>query len=332
MTANDRLPHTRSMTPIKTNDATVVAEEALQAFDDLSGLQPGFRPTHAKGILLVGRFTPSPDAALLTRAPHLRRSSTPVTVRFSDFGGIPAVPDNDPNASPRGMAVRFHLAEHVHTDIIAHSVDGFPTRTAEEFVEFLSAIYASGLGVARPTPIERFLSTHRAALEFVHAPKPMPASFAKESFYAVNAYRFTNGEGVSRYGRYRIQPDGGNEHLDASAEAKAAPNFLFDEIKERLVKGPVKMRIVVQIAAKEDVVNDSTVRWPKDRSEIAFGTIELASVAPNNDAEQRHIIFDPIPRVDGIDPSGDPLTEVRAETYLMSGRRRRTSDPRPAQR
>jgi catalase len=300
----------------------------LHAFDDLNGPQPGFRPAHAKGVLLAGQFAPSPSAAALTRAPHLRRSSTPVTIRFSDFAGIPSVPDNDPTASPRGLAIRFHIAEHIHTDIIAHSVDGFPVRTAEGFLAFLRAIHASGPGVAKPTPIERFLAAHPAALEFVQVAKPMPLSFLTETFYAVNAYKFTNREGVGRYGRYRIQPEGGACYLDPAAETKAEPNYLFDELKARIAKGPVKMLIRVQVAAEGDIVDDSTVHWPKDRPEVDFGTVEVRSVIPNNDAEQRHIIFDPIPRVDGIEPSGDPLLEPRASVYLASGRRRRAGNPR----
>jgi catalase len=129
------------------------------------------------------------------------------------------------------------------------------------------------------------------------------------------------------YGRYRIHPDGANEYLDAAAAAKQAPNFLFDDIKAELADGTAKMKIVVQVAAKEDVVNDSTVHWPKDRREIEFGTIELVSILHDSDAEQRHIIFDPIPRVDGIEPSDDPLLEARAAVYLASGRRRRASTP-----
>jgi catalase len=308
----------------KTDPYTSLASEVLQVFDGLNGPQPGYRPAHAKGVLLAGVFTPLPTAKSLTRAPHALRSSTPVSVRFSDFAGLPTVPDNDPNASPRGMATRFHLAEHVHTDIVAHSVDGFPARTAEEFLEFLHALRASGPDVPKPAPVEIFLGSHPAALEFVQAPKPFPVSFFRESFFAVNAYKFTNGEGVTRYGRYRIRPDDGNEYLDAAAAAKMGPDFLFDEIKAKLAKGPGKMRISVQIASKDDVVNDSTVHWPADRSEIEFGTIELKSVIPSNDAEQRQIIFDPIPRVDGIESSGDPLLEPRASIYLMSGRRRRT--------
>ena len=313
------------MATAKNDPLTDLSRDVIQAFDDLNGLHPGFRPAHAKGILVSGLFQPSPGGSSLTRAPHLHRQSTPVTVRFSDFGGVPAIPDNDPNASPRGIAVRFHLAEHVHTDISAHSVDGFPVRTVEEFLEFLRAVRLSGPTAAKPAPIEVFLAAHPAALQFVQAPKPIPSSFAKDSYFAVNALKFTNQSGSGKYGRYRIRPDGANEYLDSAALAAKSPNFLFDEIAQRLAKGPVKLRIVVQLAAAGDVVDDATVHWPEDRPQVEFGTIQLNNVVPNNEAEQRHIIFDPIPRVDGIDSSGDPLLEPRAAVYLMSGRRRRAN-------
>jgi catalase len=164
-------------------------------------------------------------------------------------------------------------------------------------------------------------------LRFVQAPKPIPASFAKESFFAVNAYKFTNDGGVSRYGRYRIRPEDGTAYLDDAAAAAKSANFLMDEIKERLTKGPVEFEVVVQVAAANDVVDDSTIHWPEDREEVEFGTVRLAGIISNNEAEQRQVIFDPIPRVDGIEPSGDPLTEPRSAIYLMSGRRRRSAAP-----
>jgi catalase len=55
------------------------------------------------------------------------------------------------------------------------------------------------------------------------------------------------------------------------------------------------------------------------------GTITLTGRVDDTEPERRKIIFDPIPRVDGIDTSGDPLSEVRSEIYLRSGRRRRVS-------
>src|SRR5262245_56982462 len=107
-----------------------LAEKVLAGFERVFGSHPAFRAVHAKGLMCRGAFTPSAESAQLTRAEHIARPSTPVVVRFSDFAGLPTVPDNDPAAaSPRGMAVRFYLAEHVHTDIVAHSYNGFPVRT-----------------------------------------------------------------------------------------------------------------------------------------------------------------------------------------------------------
>jgi len=314
--------------PLTTDEKMLtLSREAIEVIDKVDrGIHPGFRPAHAKGILLTGVFTPSSEAASLTRAPHIHRSSTPVTVRFSDGGGMPTVADNDAqNASPRGCAIRFHLAEHTHTDIVGHSVDTFPSRTAEGLIDFFKAVMATDPAGPHPNAIERFLSTHPAALAFVQAPKPIPTSFARESFFAVSAFKFTNADGVSRYGRYRVLPVAGNEYLDDKAAAPKTPNFLFDEIKERIAKGAITFRIVVQLANDGDIVDDATVRWPEDRRRIAFGELSLTAISPDSVGEQQHIIFDPVPRVDGIEPSGDPLFEVRANVYLMSGRRRRAA-------
>jgi len=162
----------------------------------------------------------------------------------------------------------------------------------------------------------------------VQAPKPIPTSFARESFFAVSAFKFTNADGISRYGRYRVLPVAGNEYLGEIEAAARGPNFLFDETNERVAKQPVRFRVTVQLAAERDVTDDATVRWPEDRAQLAFGEISLTAIAPNNAREQQHIIFDPIPRVDGIEASADPLFEPRANVYLMSGRRRRAAGER----
>ena len=260
--------------PLTTDEKLLaLSRDVLKAFEKVDGgIHPGFRPAHAKGILLEGVFTPSPEASSLTSAPHIKRRSTPVTVRFSDFAGVPTVADNDPqNASPRGCAIRFHLDEHIHTDIIGHSVDMFPSRTAEEFLNFLNALIATDPAAPHPNSIEQFLGAHPAALAFVQTPKPIPASFARESFFAVSAFRFTNAEGASRYGRYRILPAAGNEYLDEAAAAARTPNFLFEELEQRLANGAAHFRILVQLAEDSDTVDNATVRWPENRPQVAFG-------------------------------------------------------------
>jgi catalase len=311
--------------------ALALARDVVKAFDNVNGGEhPGFRPAHAKGVMLAGVFRPSMEVASLTRAPHTQRE-TPVTARFSDFAGIPNIPDNSPEgAGPRGFALRFHLDEHAHTDIVAHSTDNFPVRTAEELIEFLNAVAASGPDQPHPNAIEQYLGSHPAALVFVQAPKPIPTSFAHESFFAVSAFKFTNAAGTSQFGRYRILPDAGNEYLDSAAAAAKGPDFLMEEVRQRIGKGEIKFHIVVQIAEAGDVTNDATVRWPEGRRHVKFGEIVLQTLVPQ-DEEHRRIIFDPVPRVDGIEASADPLFNARADAYLVSGRRRRAADQNASQ-
>jgi catalase len=312
--------------PLPTDEKILALSNAiLEKFEALFGVHPGFRPAHAKGIMLHGSFTPAPEAASLTRAPHFNRPSTPATVRFSNSTGVPVIPDNDPNADPRGCGIRFYLAERVHTDIVAHSTNAFPARTGQDFLEFLSAIAATDLSHIPGSPLEKYLGTRPAALAFVQAPKPTPASFAQESYFGLTAMRFTNPAGVSRYGRYRILPEAGKEHLKAAVAAAKGPNYLFDELEQRIAKEPVKFKVVVQLAEDGDTVNDVTVQWPENRKFLELGTLSFTEPVLDEAHEQKQIIFDPIPRVDGIEPSDDPLLELRAAIYLLSGRRRRAA-------
>jgi catalase len=230
------------------------------------------------------------------------------------------------------MAIRFHLGEHVHTDIVSHSTDGFPTRTGQEFLEFLRALAASDPSKPSPSPspLEQFLGAHPKALAFVQTPKPAPSSFAREAYFGVTAMRFINKDGVSRYGRYRIFPEAGVDHLSEAAAAARSTNFLFDELMARIGQSPITHRLLAQVAEEGDVVDDATVHWPEERTKIELGTIRLTAPMTAEAAEQKRIIFDPIPRVDGIEPSADPLLELRAAVYLMSGRRRRAATDSPS--
>ncbi len=307
--------------------SSTLVTDLLDALDKLAGgVHAGFRPVHARGLTCSGTFTPSPDAAKLTRAPHTARPSTPVTVRFSVAAGIPTVADNDPmGASPQGLAVRFHLADHVHTDVIAHSLNGFPARTGEEFLEFLRAAAASGPGAPTPPPIVAFLAAHPAAKAFVEAPKPIPTSYGRQAYFAITAFKFTNAAGQSRFGRFRLRPEAGTEFLTPEQAQKKTADFLAAELSERLARGPVGFRVLVQLAEPGDDVTDATAVWPETRPEVEFGALALRERADELAPDRRKIIFDPVPRVDGIDSAGDPLTAVRSELYLLSGRRRRAA-------
>jgi catalase len=244
----------------------------------------------------------------------------PITVRFSDFAGVPTVPDGDPLASPRGMAIKFHLPGGIDTDIVAHSYDGFLTRTAEEFLEFFRALAASGSG--NPDPLKSFLASHPQARRFADAPKPAPSSFATESYYAANAFHFINREGTSRPGRYRIRPEAGEEHLDPAEAARRPGSFLFDELAQRLSRGAVQFRLLVQLAAEGDPVDDSSQPWPEERPQVELGTLSITARVADSAAAERQLVFDPAKLVDGIELSDDQLPAIRSAVYAVSYRRR----------
>ena len=82
---------------------------------------------------------------------------------------------------------------------------------------------------------------------------------------------------------------------------------------------------VARAIATRDTWSGITVQWPAERKVVELGTVTLTEKVADDAHEQKNIIFDPIPRLDGIEPSDDPLLELRAATYLISGRRRRAA-------
>jgi catalase len=318
-----RIEETEPAMPQTTNQN--IYEQLVDTLETLFGKHPGYRPMNAKGTVCEGTFIPAETARALSRAAHLQGGTVPITVRFSDFTGIPPIPDGDPNASPRGIGIRFHLENGASTDLVAHSYDGFPVATAEEFLAFLRALAASGSDATKPTSMETFLANHPRAKQFVDAPKPAPASFASESYYAVNTFRFTNQSGTSRYGRYQIHPVAAEEFLSAKQAAELPSNFLFDEIVERFKRSPVQFRIVVQLAANGDSITDASQRWPVERARVELGTLSVIRTVADSDAQQRSLGFDPTRLVGGIEPSNDPLIKARSEIYAISYRRRNST-------
>jgi catalase len=301
-----------------------VPEQIVDTMNTLFGKHPGFRSAHAKGIVCEGEFTPAGAASALSRASHLQVQDKPVrvTVRFSDSTGIPNIPDGVPDASPHGMAVKFHLPNG-STDIVANAFNGFAVATPEDFLALLRAVAETGPNAPKPTPIEKFLGSHPKAARVVKTPKPTPASFATEPYFGVNAFVFTNKDDKARYGRYQLRPEAAEKFLTADEAAKKPANFLIDELGERLKKGPAKFKIIVQLAAEGDPVDDATAVWPDERPTVELGILSLTRLVADNDAAQRALAFDPLHLVDGIEGSDDPLLEARSAAYAISRRRRR---------
>jgi catalase len=274
------------------------------------------RAVHAKGVVLEATFEPAAEARRMSKA-AVFAGNIKATVRLSDTTGIPQIPDADPNASPHGLAVKFTLADGSEMDVVTHSFNGFPAANAAEFGEFLKAAAASGPGAAKPTPIEQYLKAHPNAVPFVTQQNSPPESFATTTYFGVNAFAFTDGSGNKTIVRYRFVPQDGDKYLDAAAAASKGPNYLLDEIAERIAKGPVAFDWFAQVAKPGDKADDPSTPWPEDRPLVKLGTLAITAKAADQEGLSKSLLFLPNNVPDGIEPA-DPMIDVRSQAYPIS--------------
>ncbi|MBD3848867.1 catalase family peroxidase [Bosea sp. SSUT16] len=314
----------QSTSPAPSASDAPLAEQLVNALNSAFGQHPDTRAVHAKGIVLTGEFVPSSAAQTVSKADFLQKDTgqIPITVRFSNFAGLLDVADNDPNlASPRGMAIKFEMKDGSSADIVSHSVNGFPAKTGAEFRDLFFAIGASGPNAQKPTPLDKFLDGHPAAKTFLTSVKPAPASYGTLPYFGVNAFKFTNARGDAVYGRYQIVPIAGEHYLTDDQRAKSAEDYLHSEMAERLKSGPVKFRLLLQIANAGDPIADPTRPWPDSRKLINLGEIQVSKLAPDSLVAQRDLLFVPDNVPDGIEPA-DPMISERSGAYAVSYGRR----------
>jgi catalase len=303
----------------RTSDTTPV--EMVNALNGVFGKQTQGRAIHAKGVILEGSFKALPSGSAFSRAPHFSGASIPITVRFSDFAGIPTISDTDGLASPRGMAIKFHLKNGIDTDLVAHSVNAFPSATTTDFHDLMVAIGTSPPGTASPTPAENYLGTHPAAKAFFGGLTPPPVSYATVAYYGVNSFEFTNQNGDVHVGRYQIIPAAGIHLLPGSEVSAAEPNYLRAEIAKRIQVEPATFVLQVQLAESGDAIANPSVSWPASRAIVKLGVITITRVVPDSEAQEQKLMFTPAAVADGIRPA-DPMVADRNAAYGVSYGRR----------
>lgn len=297
-----------------------VAEQLVNAMNKVFGVHPGFRANHAKGIVVEGRFNASPEAAGLSRAAQFSGAAIPVTVRFSDSTGVPDLPDGSDKANPHGMAVKFHLPDGSETDIVINSLKFFPVATGEEFRDLLLALADSPPNAAKPTKFEQFAANH-PSVPAAFSTVATPDSFADEEYYGIDAFVFVNKAGEKQAVRYQMLPEK-VVHLEKSDAAKQAPDFLMEELPQRLKQAPVTFHLKAQLAAADDPTKDPTKPWPENRKVVDLGVLTIDRTAENSAEDQKKLLFLPGQLTDGIEQSDDPLIDVRTAAYAVSFSRR----------
>jgi catalase len=230
-------------------DNAPLPTQIVDLANKVDGVHPGFRAFHAKGVVVEGTFKASPDAARLSRAALFNGSSIRVTARFSDGAGVPTVPDGSP-AMPRGIAIKYHLPGGADTDMVTNSFKFFPVGTGEDFRDLLQAIVASPPDAAKPTKLEQFFASHPNAPKAIGS-LPIPDSFADEEYHGIDAFVFVSKSGQRQAVRYLVVPEK-LVHLTPQEAAKQSPNYLFDELTQRIAQKPVVFHLKAQLAAPGD--------------------------------------------------------------------------------
>ena len=306
--------------PARADDAAI-AEQTVDAMNKVWGKHAGLRANHAKGVVLQGTFTASATAATYSKAELFGGKPIPVTARFSDSTGVPILPDGSPNANPHGLAVRFHQPTAGDTDIVLNSLKFFPVATGAEFRDFLLAAGASPPTAPKPTKLDSFLAAHPTVSQALGA-LATPTSFSHETYNGVNAFIFTNAAGKKQYFRYAAVPVDGVKHMSEAEGLKQKPNFLLDELKHRIAKGPIQFHLMAQLPEKGDPLTAANQPWPASRKLIDMGTLSLTSIDPDSPTAEKALLFLPGNLTDGIEASADPLIDARNQAYAVSFARR----------
>ena len=288
-----------------------LAEEVVDAINEISGVHPGHRAAHAKGTLMTGTFTGA--GTDLTTAPHLQGEPVRVTVRFSNGGGDPNIPDYAREG--RGMAVKFYLPDGAKTDIVALTLPCFFVRTPEDFLDFTRA---------RKDPerlMPDWLGAHPEALTAIQAAlgADPPASYATCAYNSIHSFRWIDADGGSRFVRYRWEPEAGEQTLSPEDAKARGRDYLQQDL---LARGESAFRLKAIVAAEEDAVDDPTVAWPEEREQVEVGRLVVEGPELERERHGDILVFDPTRVIDGIELSDDAILRFRGPAYSVSVERR----------
>jgi catalase len=302
------------------DDAPPLTTQIVDALNKVYGSHAGFRANHAKGVVVEGSFKASAEAAKLSKSPLFSGGSIPVTVRFSDSGGLPTVADGSGGANPHGMAIKYHLPNGNDTDMVINSLKFFPVASGEDFRDLLLAIAASPPDAPKPTKLDQFIGAHPTV------PKALgtvatPDSFADEEYYGIDAFVFVDKAGNKQAVRYQMVPEK-LVHLSPEDAAKKPADFLVEDLPQRVGQKPVVFHLKAQLAAPGDQTKDPSQPWPDDRKVVDLGTLTLDKAVADSLDAQKKLLFLPTRVTDGIELSDDPLPTVRSGAYAVSFARR----------
>jgi catalase len=292
-------------------------DRVVDAFEPPSGPPLGHRRNHAKGICFTGTFESNGAGSALSKAAVFARGQYPVLGRFN-------LATPNPNAADatvrvRGIGLQISTPDGQVWRSAMIDPPFFPVSTPQVFYALLVAT-----GSKDPDAMKTVVTAHPEIAAFGAWAKSAPwtGSYAEERFNSLNSFVFTDSSGAAKTVRWSILPASQPVPVPPDELAKRGPDFLEQEITERVHAGPQHWTMVVTVANPDDPTSDPSKAWPEDRRTVEVGTLTVQQIEAERDGPCRDINFDPTVLPDGMRTSDDPFPAARSSAYAKSYDRR----------
>lgn len=283
----------------------------------------GFRRAHAKGVCVAGYFEGNGQGVALSDARLFAPGRTPFVGRLSIGGGSPYGLDGQ--ARVRSMALELNSDDGQQWRMAMNSFPFFGVSSVEGFYQQTRA-NAPDPATGKPDPAKQaaFAKAHPEFARFAAWAKnaPWSTSWASTSYHGVNAFRFITSDGKVHHVRWSMLPQAAFVAMSPEQRAAADPDFLREDLHQRLAQGPLRWTMQVTVAQPGDPIVDPSQPWPEDRRHLDVGTVVIESSTPQTTGACRDINYDPLVLPTGVQGSDDPILAARSAVYAVSFNRR----------
>jgi catalase len=285
----------------------------VEALAPSAGPSLGHRRNHAKGICFTGEFDANGAGSELSKALVFAPGQYPVLGRFN----LATADDNAPDATVRahGLGIRIVTPDGQEWRSAMIDPPVFAVSTPQGFYELLIAS-----GSKDPNAMKNFIAAHPEFVAFVDWAKnaPWTDSYAEDRFNSLDSFVFVDNGGAEHAVRWSLLPAAQPVSVSPDDLAKRGPDYLEQEIAQRVASAPQRWTMAVTIANPGDPTADPTKAWPQDRRAVEVGTLVVQKIEAERDGPCRDINFDPTVLPTGIRTSDDPFPAARSAAYRVS--------------